>query len=88
MQVTGVFLFYARAINSSMLPALSASAYEQNDLTKKTMKRVKQFLDFDASQEEALITFSASNMILTIHSDVSYLSKKMLEAVPEAIIFY
>ena len=39
------------------------------------MKRIKQFLDYAASQEEAIITFNASDIILNIHSDVSYLSK-------------
>ena len=76
MEVTGTFLFYARAIDSAMLPALSALASEQNAPTENTMKRVKQFLDYAASQEEAIITFSASNMVLNIHSDASYLSEK------------
>ena len=40
------------------------------------MKRVKQFLDYAASQEEAIITSNASGMVLEIHSDASYLSKK------------
>ena len=75
MQVTGTFLFYARAIDSTMLPALSAIASQQNAPTKNTLKRVKQFLDYAATQEEAIITYSASNMVLSIHSDASYLSE-------------
>ena len=75
MQVTGVFLFYARAIDSSMLPALSSIAAQQNAPTEKTMQRVKQFLDYAASQEEAIITFNASDMVLNVHSDASYLSE-------------
>ena len=39
------------------------------------MMHVKQFLDYAASQEEAIITFNASNMILNIRSDASYLSE-------------
>ena len=39
------------------------------------MKCVKQFLDYAAYEEEAIITFKASNMILNIHSDASYLSE-------------
>ena len=41
MQVTGTFLFYARAIDSTMLPALSAIASEQNVPTETTTKKVK-----------------------------------------------
>ena len=76
MQVTGTFLFYARAIDSTMLPALSAIASEQNAPTENTMKKVRQFLDYVSSQEEAVITYSASDMVLAIHSDASYLSER------------
>ena len=51
MQVPGIFLFCARAIDSTMLPDLSAIASEQNTLTENTMKRVKTFLDYAAYQE-------------------------------------
>ena len=33
------------------------------------------FLDYAASQEEAVITYHASNMVLACHSDASYLSE-------------
>ena len=39
------------------------------------MKQVKQFLDYAASQEEEIITFNASGMVLAVHYDSSYLSK-------------
>ena len=74
-QVLGTFLFYARAVDSTMLVALSAIAADQASPTKSTMEKVKQFLDFAASQEEAIVTYKASNMILAVHSDASYLSK-------------
>ncbi len=35
----------------------------------------KQFLDFMATQEDAVLTYRASDMVLAIHSDASYLSK-------------
>ena len=34
-----------------------------------------QFLDYSASQEQAVLTYEASDMILSVHSDASYLSK-------------
>ena len=39
------------------------------------MKKVKQCLDFVASQEDAVITYKASDMVLAVHSDASYLSE-------------
>jgi hypothetical protein len=35
------------------------------------LKEVKQVLDYHASQEEAIITYCASKMILPVHSDSS-----------------
>jgi hypothetical protein len=34
-----------------------------------------QFLDYMASQDKAVLTYKASDMVLVIHSDASYLSK-------------
>jgi hypothetical protein len=39
------------------------------------MKQTMQLLDYLASQEEAVITYNASEMILAAHSDASYLSE-------------
>jgi hypothetical protein len=43
---------------------------------QKTMETVKQLLDYCATQEEAIITYSASKMILNVHSDTGYLNEK------------
>jgi hypothetical protein len=74
-QVLGTFLYYARAVDSTMLVALSAIASEQAAPTQTTMRKVDQFLDYVASQEEAVLTYEASNMVLAVHSDASYLSE-------------
>ena len=74
-EVTGTFLYYARAIDSTMLTALSALASEQAKPTQRTMAKCKQFLDYAASQEDAVVTYKASDMKLAIHSDASYLSE-------------
>ncbi len=74
-EVTGTFLFYGRAIDSTMLTALSGLASEQANPTEATMQICKQFLDYAASQEEAIVTYKKSDMKLAIHSDASYLSE-------------
>jgi hypothetical protein len=40
------------------------------------MKKVNQLLDYCATQEEAIITYNASKMILAIHSNAGYCNKK------------
>jgi hypothetical protein len=74
-EITGTFLFYARAVDATMLTALSSLASEQAAPTVRTMQKCKQFLDYVASQEDAVITYRKSDMVLAIHSDASYLSE-------------
>ena len=74
-EVCGVFLLLARAVNGGLLPALSSLASQQANPTENTMGLCKQFLDFMSTQEDAVLTYQASDMVLTIHSDMSYLSK-------------
>ena len=74
-QVVGTFLFYARAIDTTMLTTLSAIAETQSKPTERTLEKVKQFLDYAASNPDAVLTYSPSNMVLAVHSDASYLSE-------------
>ena len=39
------------------------------------MKKARQLLDYVATQEDAIVTFRASDMVLAVHSDASYLSE-------------
>ncbi len=74
-EVCGVFLFLARGVDGGLLPPLSTLASQQSNPTKRTMTLCKQYLDYVASQDKAILTYKASNMVLAIHSDASYLSK-------------
>ena len=58
--VAGTLLYYARAVDSTILPALSSLATEQAKPTQKMVEQVKQLFDYCATQEEAIITYSAS----------------------------
>jgi hypothetical protein len=73
--VTGTLLYYSRAVDPTMLVALNAIATQQASPTERTMARVKQLLDYCASQEEAVLTYHASDMILAVHSDAGYLNE-------------
>ena len=72
-QVTGTILFYARAIDPMMLVALSAIASEQSKPTEAMMEKTRQFLDYVVTHPDATLTYRASNMVLNMHSDTSYL---------------
>jgi len=58
-----------------MLTPLSALASKQAAPTENTMQNCLQFLDYAALQEEAIVTYCASDMKLAIHSNTSYLSE-------------
>ena len=74
-QVTGTFLYYARAVDPTMLVALSAIAAGQAAPTARTMEKCLYFLDYAATHPDAILTYSASDMILSVHSDASYLTE-------------
>ena len=74
-QVIGKFSYYGRAVDSTMLTALSSIASNQAEPTEETMAKVKLFLNYAASHQDALMTYHTSNMVLVIHSKASYLSE-------------
>eukprot|EP00804_Cyclotella_cryptica_P023921 CCRYP_010052-RD/>CCRYP_010052-RD protein AED:0.22 eAED:0.18 QI:0/-1/0/1/-1/0/1/0/482 len=74
-EVIGVFLYYARAVDCTMLTALGSLATQQAKPTTTTLDRVYQFLDYALSHPNAGVTYRASDMILAAHSDASYLSE-------------
>ena len=74
-QVVGVFLYYGRAVDSTMLVALSAIASDQAAPTEATLNKTKQFLDYAATHPDAVLTYNKSDMVLAVHSDASYLSE-------------
>ena len=75
-QIIGGFLYYGRAVDLTVLPALSSIASEQASATENTEKKCAQLLDYLATHDNARIRYHASDMVLNIHSDASYLSEK------------
>ena len=74
-KIVETFLYYALALDLTMLVALGSIASQQNNPTEKTMSEVTGFLDYCAAHPNACIEYTASNMILWTASDASYLSK-------------
>ncbi len=73
--IVGSILYYARAVDMTVLMVLSAIAVEQTKETTKTMGGCIQLLDYFVSNLEAKVRYYVSDMIMNIHSDASYLSE-------------
>ena len=76
--VAETLLYYGRAVNNTILTSLSTVAMEQAKPTQKTMEELKQLLDYCATQEEAIISYRASKMILAVHLDTGYCIEEKL----------
>jgi hypothetical protein len=66
-------LFYARAVDPTVLMPLNDIATEQTKATEKTQAATNQLLNYLATHPDATIRSHASDMILHFHSDASYL---------------
>ena len=75
-QVVGIILYYAQAADLTALMSLSIIMSEQAEATKTTLTNTKQLVDYLVTHPNATMRFCASNMIMNIHSDASYLSAK------------
>jgi hypothetical protein len=73
-KVTRSVLYYARSVDPTVLMPLNDIATEQTNATEKTQAATNQLLDYLATHPDANIRYQASDMILHIHSDASYLS--------------
>jgi hypothetical protein len=74
-QVCGKFLLLGRAVDSTLLCPISAIGSQPSKLTEDTIQQTLQLLDYLAMQEDAVLSYHASNMALAVHSNASYLSK-------------
>jgi hypothetical protein len=74
-KIVGSILYYARAVDMTVLMALSTIASEQTKGTARTLEKAYQVLDYLATHPNAVVRFRASKMVMNIHSDASYLSE-------------
>ena len=71
--IVGTLLYYGRALEYSILPALNDIAREQATPTVSTMTRAKRVLDYVATYSDAYLRYYASDMVLHVDSDAAYL---------------
>jgi hypothetical protein len=74
-EVLGTLLYYARAVDCTMLAAIGTLAGQQAQATKQTMIGITQLLNYCATHPTASIEYRASDMCLHVESDASYLSE-------------
>ena len=69
------FLFLGQTVDSTLLCPISAIASQSSAPTTDTLKNTMQLLNYLRTQEDAVLSNNLSDMILAVHSDVSYLSE-------------
>jgi hypothetical protein len=75
-QLTGTLLYYARAVDPTLIMPINVLASEQSRAIAVTADKVIKLLNYCSTHPETKISYHASFMILHIHSDASYLSEK------------
>ena len=72
-KVVGKLLYYARAVDPTMLHAINDISISAARGTEATMKAAVHLLNYAATHPSAKIIYRASDMILQIDSDAAYL---------------
>ena len=74
------FLYYGRAVDSTILIGLSSLGATQSKPTAQTLFLIKWILDYAATNPDTILTYKKSDMVLAVHSDASYLSEPMAQS--------
>jgi hypothetical protein len=73
-EVIGILLYYAQAVDPTLLTALGTLATQQAQGMQATLEALTQLLNYCATHPDASIHCQASDMVLWAHSNASYLS--------------
>jgi len=74
-EIVGCLMFYAHAVDNTLLRALVSIGTQQAAPTQQTKFRVNQLLDYCATHPDAQVTYHANDMILHVESDASFQSE-------------
>eukprot|EP00804_Cyclotella_cryptica_P002036 CCRYP_007428-RA/>CCRYP_007428-RA protein AED:0.34 eAED:0.34 QI:0/0/0/1/0/0/4/0/371 len=86
-QMVGSFVYYCRATNPTTPHTLSELSTQHSTAKENTLKRCNHFLNYMWTHPDARIRYYASNMILRVHSNASYLSAKDVKSRAAGIFF-
>jgi hypothetical protein len=80
-EIVGAILFYARAVNCTMLTAVNHVASEQQAVpTKRVLQAAERLLEYAAQYPNHQLVYHACDMVLHIQSDASFLSRSSLSS--------
>lgn len=74
-EIVGVLLYYARAVDPSMLTIVNKVGSMQAKPTRKVQDMAYRLLRYAATWPDAQVVYKASDMRLACYSDASYLSE-------------
>ena len=74
-QIVGTLLYYSIAVDPNMLTNPDSIASQQSRGTKKTYADTLWLLNYAATHPNAKMRYTASDMILYVYSEASYLSE-------------
>ena len=87
-QIIGCFLFYARIVDYTMLPATTAISSEQSHATEATAVATDRLAAYAASYPNNELVLTACDMILHMQSDGSHLSRSGARGVAGGIAYF
>jgi hypothetical protein len=73
-QVVGALMYYARAVDPTLMTDISSLASQKSIATEDTDAKLVQLLNYCATHPNAKLRYHASDMILNIHSNAGYLN--------------
>jgi hypothetical protein len=85
--IIGTLLYYARAVDPSLLPIANELASKQAQPTAAVMHAANRALSYCAGKPNMATTFHACGMILIVYVDASYLSRSNARSVVGCIFF-
>ena len=72
-EIIGSLLLYGRGVDGTLMLTLNELASSQSQVTEDTKLALLKLLDYCATHDDAQIRYFASEMVLHVHSDASYL---------------
>jgi hypothetical protein len=72
-QISGLFLYYSRSCDPTIIVALNEISNNQASPTEHTAAACNMLLDYLATHPDAKIRYHASDMVLAVCSDAAYL---------------
>jgi hypothetical protein len=85
-QLGGTLLYYARAVDHTLIMPVNVLDSEQTTATADTANKIIKLLNYCTTHPDATLCYHASDMISNIHSDASYLSER--ESKSRADVFF